>query len=75
MGNEEQQRAYRETLAKANLSRSLLYMCGFLTESENEKVHKRIMAFKRKKNIEITESQLDGADFVYDDNNAECYDK
>lgn len=40
MTNEEQQRAYRETLAKANLSRSLLYMCGFLTELENEKVHK-----------------------------------
>lgn len=71
MENEEQQRAYRETLAKAHLSRSLLYMCGFLTESENEKVHKRIMAFKRKKNIYITESQLDGADFVYNNNNLE----
>lgn len=46
-------------------------MCGFLTESENEKVHKRIMAFKRKKNIEITEEELDCADFVYDDNNLE----
>lgn len=41
--------AYRETLAKANLSRSLLYMCGFLTESENEKVHKRLMDFKKKR--------------------------
>lgn len=71
MTNEEQQRAYREKLAKANLSRSLLYMCGFLTESENEKVHKRLMNFKKKKNIEITEAQLDGADFVYNDNNLE----
>lgn len=60
---------YRETLAKANLSRSLLYMCGFLTESENEKVHKRLMNFKKKKNIEITEAQLDGAYFVYNDYN------
>lgn len=71
MTSEEQQIAYRETLAKANLSRSLLYMCGFLTESENEKVHKRLMNFKKKKNIEITEAQLDSADFVYNDNNLE----
>lgn len=42
-----EEEAYRETLAKANLSRSLLYMCGFLTESENEKVHKRLMNLKR----------------------------
>lgn len=66
-----EEEAYRETLAKANLSRSLLYMCGFLTESENEKVHKRLMDFKKKKNIEITEAQLDGADFVYNDKNLE----
>lgn len=38
----------RATLAQANLSRSLLYMYGFLTESENEKVHERIMKFKKK---------------------------
>lgn len=68
MTKEEKQTAYRETLAKANLSRTLLYMCGFLTESENEKVHKRIMAFKSKKKLEISEAQLESADFVYDDN-------
>lgn len=61
----------RATLAQANLSRSLLYMCGFLSESENEKVHKRIMKFKEEKDITITEAQLDSADFVYNDNNEE----
>lgn len=62
---------YRATLAKANLSRSLLYMCGFLSESENEKVHKRIMKFKEENDIAITSAQLDSADFVYNDNNEE----
>lgn len=69
--DDELQRAYRATLAKANISRSLLYMRGFLSESENEKVHKRIMKFKEEKDIEITEAQLDSADFVYNDNNEE----
>lgn len=66
-----QSEEYRATLAKANISRSLLYMCGFLSESENEKVHKRIMKFKEEKDITITEAQLDSADFVYNDNNEE----
>lgn len=69
--NYDKRRRIQSNIGKSESNRSLLYMCGFLSESENEKVHKRIMKFKEEKDIAITVAQLDSADFVYNDNNEE----
>lgn len=58
----------REILAKANLCRGFLHVQGFLTDSENEKAHERILKWMDNNNVIISEAQLDSADFLYDDN-------
>lgn len=59
---------YRKKLAIADLCRAFLHIQGFLTDSENEKIHKRILDWQDKNEVEITEAQLYSAGFTYDDN-------
>lgn len=58
----------RRILAIANLCRGYLALQGFLSSAENEKVHNRIMKFRDKNKVIISEVQLESADFSYDDN-------
>lgn len=58
----------RRKLAIANLCRGYLALQGFLSSAENKKVHNRIMKFRDKNKVFISEAQLDSVDFTYDDN-------
>lgn len=58
----------RRILAIANLCRGYLALQGFLSSAENEKVHNRIMKFRDKNKVIISEAQLESAYFAYDDN-------
>lgn len=59
---------FRREIAIANLCRGWLYINGFLTEREMNNVHKKILKYRDKHNIIISEAQLCSAAFVYDDN-------
>lgn len=58
----------RKKLAIANLCRTYLHVQGFLTDVDSEKIYLRIMHWQDKNKVEITEAQLDSADFTYNDN-------
>lgn len=58
----------RLKLASFNFCRELLHMYGFLTKAENDRVHKRILKFQDKKQIEISYAQLMSVELKYDDN-------
>lgn len=58
----------RKKIALAVLCRSFLHINGFLSEFENTKVHNRIKQWQDNNQVQITEVQLDSADFVYNDN-------
>lgn len=60
----------RRKLAIANLCRGFLHVHGFLADTENEKVHNRILDWQDENEVEITEEQMDSVDFTYDDNAA-----
>lgn len=64
----------RRILAIANLCRGYLALQGFLSSEENEKVHNRIMKFRDKNKVFISEAQLESVDFTYDDNAKEKED-
>lgn len=57
MGNSIDE-ANKRTLIRANGSRSTLYLLGFLTEKENQKVFERIQKWQEKKKINITREEL-----------------
>lgn len=57
----------RQKLATAYFCRAYLNIHGFLSDAENEKVHKRIRKFQLKEKIIITESQLMSSECIYDD--------
>jgi hypothetical protein len=50
----------KDTIIRAMRSRSILLLCGFLTENENRKVFQRIMKYAGKHKVEITEKELWG---------------
>lgn len=58
----------RRKLAIADLCRGFLHVQGFMTYSENKKVHQRILNWQDEHEVEITEEQVLSADFTYDDN-------
>jgi hypothetical protein len=58
----------RRKLAIANLCRAYLRVHGFLTDADSKKIHLRITHWQDENEVEITEAQLDSADFIYDDN-------
>lgn len=67
MSNKDKERKLRENLAKADFCRGFLYMQGFLSELENEKVHKRIMKWQIKNKVAISVEQLRSVDISYED--------
>lgn len=58
----------RKKLAIANLCRAYLHIHGFITDSENRRIHNKIMKWQDENKVSISEAQLDSADFIYDDN-------
>lgn len=59
---------YRQDLAAVNFCRAYLRIRGFLTNTENEKVHKRISKYQDRNRIEISLAQLMSVKLAYDDN-------
>lgn len=59
---------YRQELAAANFCRQYLRVHGFLTNTENDKVHKRICKHQDRNRINISEAQLMSVALMYDDN-------
>lgn len=58
----------RKKLAIAILCRAYLHIHGFIADSENERIHNKIMKWQDKNKVSISEAQLDSVDFIYDDN-------
>lgn len=54
-------------LAIAYYCRVFLRLNGFVTECENERIHKKIRAWQIKNNIEISDEQLDSVEVTYND--------
>lgn len=59
---------YRQELAAVNFCREYLHINGFLTDTENGKVHKRICKYQDINRIEISSAQLMSVELTYDDN-------
>lgn len=59
---------YRQELAALSFCREYLHIHGFLTDTENDKVHKRICKHQDRNRIEISEAQLMSVELTYDDN-------
>lgn len=51
-----------------NFCREHLHIHGFLTETENDKVHKRIGKYQDRNRIKISYAQLMSVELTYDDN-------
>ena len=62
------QEEMRENLAKSDFCRSYLFVQGFLTDAENEKVFRRIRKWQEKHKVGITDAQLLSVDITYNDN-------
>lgn len=57
----------RKCLAISNECRSFLFMYGFITDKENEKIFERIKKFQDKNKIGISRKQLDSVEIIYND--------
>lgn len=58
----------RRRLALMINARSILYFNNMITESENDRIHSKIMQFAEKNKIQISRAQIDSVNFTYDDN-------
>lgn len=58
----------RRRLALIINARSILYLNNMITESENDRIHSKIMQFAEKNKIQISRAQIDSVNFTYDDN-------
>ena len=58
----------RKKLAIAILCRAYLHIHGFITDSENRRIHNNVAKWQDKNKVSILEAQLDSADFIYNDN-------
>lgn len=58
----------RRRLALMINARSILYFNNMVTESENDRIHSKIMQFAEKNKIQISRAQIDSVNFTYDDN-------
>lgn len=61
-------KAYREELAIATFCRTYLHIHGFLSDTEDGNVHKRLIKHQDRNRIEISEAQLLSVDITYNDN-------
>lgn len=59
---------YRQELAAANFCRGYLHIHGFLTDTESDKVHKRIGKHQDRNRIKISAAQLLSVELTYNDN-------
>jgi hypothetical protein len=48
----------KKLIIRANMARSSLYLMGFLTDSENLKIHTKIRKFQSKNKVEVTKEEL-----------------
>jgi len=58
----------RRRLALMINARSILHFNNMITESENDRIHSKIMQFAEKNKIQISRAQIDSVNFTYDDN-------
>ena len=58
----------RRRLALMVNARSILHFNNMITESENDRIHSKIMQFAEKNKIQISRAQMDSVNFTYDDN-------
>lgn len=58
----------RQRLAALNFCREYLHIHGFITGTENSKIHKRIGKYQDENRIRITAAQLLSVELKYDDN-------
>lgn len=58
----------RYKLALMVNARSILYLNNMITESENDRIHQKIIKFAEKNKIKISRAQIDSVHFTYDDN-------
>lgn len=58
----------RRRLALIINARFILYLNNMITESENDRIHSKIMKFAEKNKIQISRAQIDSVNFTYDDN-------
>lgn len=63
MTNEEK----RKRLAILIECSSILYLCGMITEGENEKIYQRISKWQDKNKVDITQKQLMSVKITYND--------
>ena len=66
--NETDTSGSRRRLALMINARSILYFNNMITESENDRIHSKIMQFAEKNKIQISRAQIDSVNFTYDDN-------
>lgn len=64
----------RKKVAIANTCRMYLYYNDFITEKQNENIHKKVDVFQKKNKIKISMEQLSSVDYVYNDNATDYYD-
>lgn len=57
----------KELVAKANFAAGFLGCSGFLTLTEREKVHKRILRYRDKNNLNISPEILESVDMICGD--------
>lgn len=62
------QSGLRRRLAIITTARSVLYLNNMITESENDRIHQKIIKFAEKNKIKISRAQIDSVHFTYDDN-------
>lgn len=58
----------RQRLAALNFCREFLHIHGFITDAENDEIHKRIGKYQDRNRIRITAAQLLIMELKYDDN-------
>ena len=66
--NEITQKKNREILAKTVSCREFLYHLDFITDSESEKIHQKIMKWKKRNMVSISREQIESVNMFYDDN-------
>lgn len=54
----------RSKIAIANACRTFLYFNDFLSDTENDKIHKKISKYQDKNKIAISREQLDSVEFI-----------
>lgn len=68
MSKSKEKQGERETIAIANYCRTFLYMNGFLTQSQMESVHNKIIKYRDKKKVLIKPEQVMSVYVMYNDN-------